>query len=123
MKTGLPLLLLLGASVALGLFLGWRYLHKLRNNPVHSAVHLILGVAGLECLLLLMRGALDAPVAPTQLLAKPAAVLLALTLMAGFAAPIVARQFGRKPATVALIAHATLGAAGVILAVTWLATA
>jgi hypothetical protein len=118
-----PLFLLLGAAVALGIFLGWRYLHHLRNNPVHSAVHLILGVAGLECMVLLMRGAPDGSVIPTQLLGKPAAVLLALTVMAGFAAPIVGRHFGRKTGTGALIAHATLGAAGFILAMAWLVKA
>jgi hypothetical protein len=115
-----PLLVLLCASVALGLFLGWRYLHRLRNNPVHSAVHLIMGGAGLECMVQLMRGAPDGSVFPAELLGRPAALLMALAMMSGFASPVIGRQFGRKPATAVLIAHAALGAGGFILAMAWL---
>jgi hypothetical protein len=39
--------LLLRGSVALGLLLGRRYLRQQRSSPVHSAVRLMLGVAGL----------------------------------------------------------------------------
>jgi len=112
----LALVLLLGATATLGLWLGWRWWQQRRNNPVHSAVHFILGIAGLECLLLMMRGADGA----TTRWAQAAALLMGLALMAGFAAPVVARHRGRRAGTVALALHAGLALAGVLVALAWL---
>jgi hypothetical protein len=117
------LLLLLGGSVALGLFLGWRYLRHQRNNPVHSAVHLMLGVAGLECMVMLRRGAPDGTVVPAEGWGNAAALLLVLSVLSGLLSPMVGRHWGRRPGTVALIAHAALGAGGFILFLGWLVQA
>jgi hypothetical protein len=110
------LLLLLGTAAGLGLLLGWRWWHQRRNNPVHTAVHFILGIAGLECMLLMLRSADGTPPRWAQL----AALLLGLAVMAGFAAPVVGRQWGRRPGTVALVLHAALALAGVLLVLAWL---
>lgn len=55
MKTA-SLLLLLGGSAVLGLWLLWCHLQRRPHRPVHGAVHLLLGVAGLECVAMLRRG-------------------------------------------------------------------
>lgn len=119
----LSLLLLLGSSVALGLFLGWRYLRQVRNKPVHSAVHLMLGAAGLECMVMLRRGAPDGTVVPVEIVGTAAAFLLALAMLSGLLSPMVGRHWGRRPGTLALIAHATLGGGGFILFLVWLVQA
>mgnify|MGYP000920530009 CR=1 FL=1 len=117
----LALLLLLGAATGLGLFLGWRQWHRQRNNPVHGAVHFIVGMAGLECMLLLMRS--GSPATGADRLAQPAALLLGLALLAGFAAPVAARQWGQRPGRLLLWLHALLALTGVVLALAWLAFA
>ena len=119
----LALTLLLGAAAGLGLYLGWRLWQQRRNNPVHGAVHAILGVAGLECLLLMLRSAPDADGAAAAGWSQAAPLLLGLALMAGFAAPVVGRQLGRRAGSVALGVHAALALAGVLLALAWLAMA
>jgi hypothetical protein len=118
----MSLVLLLGGSAALGLYLGWQYVRRIRSNPVHSAVHLILGAAGLEFMVMLRRGAPDGTVVPADALSTAALVLLAMTMMSGLLSPMIGRYWGRRPCTVALIVHAALGALGLILFVAWLAS-
>ena len=60
-----PALAVLGAAVLLGGWLGIRYLMGERNNRVLVGLHLILGIAGLEVLMLLLRGAPDGRAAVT----------------------------------------------------------
>lgn len=119
MKQG-AVLVLLGVAVALGLWLGWHWLRQQRNRPAQIALHLVLGIAGMECLLLLMRDAADGRPAPGQQWGQPAALALVLAVMAGFIAPVISRQFGRRPAAVALVLHALLAGSGFVLALAWL---
>ncbi len=114
------MLSLLGATVALGLYLGWRILRRQRNSAALGAVHLLLGAAGLECFVLLRRGAPDGTVIPAEIVGTTAAALLAFAMMSGLASQIIASMWGRRPANVALGLHATLGALGFLVFVFWL---
>lgn len=114
-----PAFVLLAASVALGLYLGWRYLRRVPNRPVHIGVHLLLGVAGLEAMVLLLRGAPDGTRLAAGSMGNAAALCLLLALMAGLATPLVAKRRARKVGTAAIAAHAGLAAAGFGLFLAW----
>ena len=43
-----PALAVIGSTVAIGLYMGWRYLRGERNNRILVGFHLVLGVIGLE---------------------------------------------------------------------------
>lgn len=121
------LLLLLCGSLALGLFLGWRRLRRLPNKPMHSAVHLLLGVAALQVMAMLRRGAPDGTVVAGGVLGTLAAILLLAALLSALLscllAGIIGRQGLRRPANTALVAHATLATGGFIVFVAWLVQA
>lgn len=119
MKAG-SLLLLLGLSAALGVFLGWRRLHHLPNKPVHRAVHLLLGLAGLQGLAMLRRGAPDGTVVPVEALGTASALLLVLAMMSGLLASVIARHVGRRPVAATLLVYVTVGAGGFVLFIVWL---
>ncbi|APW47502.1 hypothetical protein [Rhodoferax antarcticus] len=44
MKETIPVALTLTASMALGLWLGWLFIKRVRSNPIHIGFHLIFGV-------------------------------------------------------------------------------
>ena len=52
-----PALAVIGSTVAIGLYMGWRYLRGERNNRVLVGFHLVLGVIGLEVTAMVIRGA------------------------------------------------------------------
>ncbi len=115
------ILILVGVTVALGVYLGWRILHRQRNRPGLGALHLLLGAAGLESVVMLQRGAPDGTVLQAAFTGTTAALLLAFALISGLVSAIVGSMWGRRPANVALCVHAALGAAGFVLVVAWLA--
>lgn len=115
------ILILIGVTVALGIYLGWRVLRRERNKPVLGAVHLLLGAAGLESVVMLQHGAPDGTMLPAAFSGTTAALLLAFSLISGLVAAIVGSMWGRRPANVALCVHATLGVAGFAVVVAWLA--
>lgn len=119
----LSLLVLLTGSTGLGLFMGWRYLRQQRNRPVHIAIHLVLGFAGLECMAMLRRGAPDGTVVAAEGLGNAAGLLLVLAVLSGLLAPILGRHFGRRPGSATLLAHATAGLGGFVLFVAWVLVA
>lgn len=114
------LLAMLAAATGLGLWLGWRFLRRQRNPPVHAAVHLLLGGAALEGFVILRRGAPDGTVLPFEGLGNTAALLLVGAMLTGLAAPLVAQWWGRRPVGVVLAAHAAAGLAGAVALVTWI---
>lgn len=120
LKTG-SLVALLGASGALGLWLGWRFLRRERRLPVAAAVHLILGGAGLEAYAMLRRGAPDGTVLPIEPLNNAAGLLLVIAMLSGLLLSIVARSLTRGATMALLLGHALLGAAGVGLFAVWVA--
>jgi CDP-diglyceride synthetase len=117
----IPSLLLLIAALALGIFLAWQYLRRVRSKPAHGAVHLMLGVAGLELMVMLRRGAPDGTVMAADALGTAAAFLLAMAMISGLLSPIVARYWRRKAANVALAIHSGFGAVGFVLFIGWFA--
>ncbi len=119
LKHLLPPLLLLGASAALGLWLGIRYLRREPRKPVHVGVHILLGVVGLEGMAMLLRGTPDGTILPAGPVGNAAGLLLILTVMSGFATPMIARRTPRNTGTLALATHAGLGAAGIGLFFFW----
>lgn len=122
MKT-LPLLLLMGASVALGLLMARRFWRREKNRPVHIALHLLLGIAGLEAMAMLKRGAPDGSVMAAGTWGDAALLALAISVITGFVLTVVGPQGARAPGVAALGAHAAAGAAGFGLFLAWLAAA
>lgn len=114
------ILILVGVTVALGIYLGWRVLRRQRNRPGLGALHLLLGAAGLESVVMLQRGAPDGTVVPAAFYGSAAALLLAFALISGLVAAIFGSMWGRRPANVALCVHATVGALGFAGVVAWL---
>ena len=113
------LILLFGIAAALGIFMGIRYLRGTRNKPMLIAIHLLLGVAGLEVMALLLRGAPDGTTLSATTPGKFAAGLLVTALLTGLLVPILAKP---KPKTVTatLAVHAGIGTAGVLLLFYWI---
>jgi hypothetical protein len=114
-----PAIVLLSASVALGLFLGLKYLRRVRSKPALIAVHLMLGGAGLEGMAMLLRGTPDGTVTPSGLLGNTAALLLATAMLSGLATPMIAKRSPRKVGSIALATHVGFGASGFVLFLAW----
>jgi hypothetical protein len=115
----IPAVVLLSASVALGLFLGLQYLRRVRSKQVLIAVHLMLGGAGLEGMAVLLRGTPDGTVLAAGVMGNTAAVLLATAMITGLATPMIAKRNPRKVGSVALATHAGIAAGGFVLFLAW----
>jgi hypothetical protein len=115
----MPAIVLLSASVALGLFLGLQYLRRVRSKATLIGVHLILGAAGLEGMAVLLRGTPDGTVIPAGALGNTAALLLALAMISGLATPIIGRR-SRRALGPALATHASVAAGGFVLFLVWI---
>jgi hypothetical protein len=114
----LPPLLLVSATVALGIFMGIQYLRGRRNKPILIGAHFLLGAGGLETMVILMRGTPDGEVAASGSYGTMAAGFLALALLSGVITPLVGRS---SPASIGLLlaTHASVAAAGFVLVVAW----
>ncbi len=119
MKT-IPVLVLLGAAVCLGLFLGTQYLRQVRSRPAMIGLHLLLGAGGFEVLVMLLSGAPDGTVLAAGGQGRIAAGLLLLALFTGLTAPMVGRR-SRPTMSAALATHAAAALAGFALLVVSLA--
>ncbi len=115
----IPAVVLLSASVTLGLFLGLQFLRPLRSKQVLIAVHLMLGGAGLEGMVMLLRGTPDGTFLPAGVLANAAALLLAMAMITGLATPMIAKRSPRKIGSIALATHAGVAAWGFVLFLAW----
>jgi hypothetical protein len=131
--------LLFGVTAMLG---GWMAFQFWTGGKVFrgaSAVHLIIGVAGLEGLALLLRGAPDGTRAPAGDLGPYAAFGLAMAFVSGLCIPLIAQsKLGSKPQseaqseagakaetktgvkTGAMIAHASVALVGLGALLIWL---
>jgi len=118
-KQMMPVALILTASMGLGLWMGWQYLRRLSSNPIHIGFHLILGVAGLEAMVMLMRGALDGQAAAVGTWGKVAALVLGLAVISGFATSVVARRWSRQTVGLVLATHSVVGAVGFVMFLAW----
>ena len=119
MKEMIPVALILAACMALGLWLGWLFIKRVRSNPIHIGFHLILGVIGLEAIAMLMRGTPSGAITPAGAWGKVAALVLALTIISGFATSIVMRRWSRNTTCMALAAHGVLGTVGFLMFLVW----
>ncbi|MBK1681420.1 hypothetical protein [Rhodocyclus tenuis] len=110
---------LLASSVALGMFLGWRYLRQLPAKPVLVGVHILLGLAGLKWMVIDLLWRTPEGTA-LHSVGYAAALLLAAALLSGLLAPVLA---GPQPAArggpVAQVLHAGVGLAGFALFIVW----
>ena len=112
-----PGLAVIGSTVAIGLYMGWRFLMGERNNRVLIGFHLVLGVIGLEVTALLIKSAPGGARALGSL-GPTVALLTTATLFTGLLVPLVA-QPRPKWATPALVVHARVGAVAFALYLIW----
>jgi len=115
----MPVVFLLSASMALGLWMGWQFLRRSSSNPIHIGFHLILGVAGMEMVVMLLRTAPDGSVVAAGSFGKSAALVLATAVITGFATSVVARRWSRQAGGMVLLSHAVVGAAGFVIFLVW----
>ena len=115
--TSIPAALLLTTAVALGLYLGWLYLKRVRR-PALIGLHLLLGAASLQVTLMMLRGMPNGDAAPATQAGTAAAACLAAAMFSGFVTPLLFRG-SRAAANAAVAAHAMAGAAGFVLFMLW----
>ena len=116
MKPMMPVALLLGAAMALGLWMGWQFLRRANSNPIHIGFHLLLGVGAMEAVVMLIRSTPDANLAAWG---KPAALVLALAVISGFATSVVARRWSHRSGGLVLAIHAVLAWVGFVMYLLW----
>ncbi|MCP9626666.1 hypothetical protein NML43_06160 [Rhodopseudomonas palustris] len=115
--TATPVLVILSAATALGLYLGLLYLRGERKQGL-VALHLLLGFGGLETLVMLLHGTPDGATAAGSLsFGKVAAGLFAVSAFSGFIAALARRS--PVAANVLLGTHVTVGLAGFVLVLAW----
>lgn len=113
-------IILLAATVGLGVVLGVQYLGQARRRPGLVSLHLVAGLAGLELVLLLLHWA------PMGLLPPPgnggawAVGVLAAAAAGGLAARLSGRRWPVR-AELLLGAHAVAGVAGLLVLLSWAA--
>ncbi|MBK5915408.1 hypothetical protein [Rhodocyclus purpureus] len=118
---GIPSITLFGASVALGSFLGWQYLKRVKMSPTLVGLHLVAGAAGIETMVML-RGELPEGVAAgAGGIGNIAAILLVAAMLTGFLTPLIAQKRPRKVGSTALAVHFGAGLLGYLLLLAWLA--
>lgn len=114
----LPPALFLTIAAGLGLYLGWLYLRGIRRKPVMIGLHLLLGAAGLETTVMLLRGLPNGTSSAAGAFGGIAAGLLAAALFTGLIAPMLCRG-SRRTANVVVASHAGVGLAGCALFIAW----
>ena len=115
--TAMPVLVILSAATALGLYLALLYLRGERKQGL-VALHLLLGFGGLETLVMLLHGTPDGASAAGSLsFGKVAAGLFAVSAFSGFIAALARRS--PVAANVLLGTHVTVGLAGFALVLAW----
>lgn len=110
---------LLTASMGLGLWMGRQFLRRISSNPIHIGFHLLLGVAGLEAVVMLMRITPDAVADSAGPSGQAAALVLALAVVTGFATSVVARRWSRQSGGMVLATHSVLGTLGFVMFLAW----
>lgn len=117
----IAILLLVSVTVAIGLYMGLRYLKRQRNTPGVIGTHFLLGALTLEPMLIGLRGGIGlAPVRPS-LAGSLAAGLIAVALFTGITAVMIGRK-SRQTANIALGTHAAVAGSAYILLWVWVVT-
>lgn len=117
--TVLPVLALLTASLLLGLYLILLYLRGERK-PAIIGFHLLLGMGGLETLVMLLRGTPAGVAEATGQFGVAAAALFGIAMFTGLTGAMIARR-SVMSANIVIATHASIGAAGFILFLAWIA--
>jgi len=120
--TAIPALVFLTAATVLGVYLGFLYLRRIVRKPVLIGVHLLLGAAGIEMTVMLLRGTPGGEATPAGTFGVVAAGLLALAMVSGLAAPLLGRR-SRQTANIMLSTHAGIALAGFALFLAWMTNA
>jgi hypothetical protein len=116
----IPIALLISATVGLGLYLGYRYLKRIRNTPGLIGTHFLLGAASFEPMVLVLRGGV-AGHAKLSLIAMLMVGGVGLALFSGVTAVMIGRK-SRQTANIALATHAGFGLSVFLLMVAWALT-
>lgn len=116
MKTAAIILLV--ATLALGVVLGVQYLGRARRRPGLVSLHLGLGLAGLEAALLLLHWTPAGMVLPPGDAGAWAVGVLAAAIAGGLAARLSFRRWPGR-AELLLGAHAVAGVAGLLVFLSW----
>ncbi len=115
----LPPVLLIAATVGLGVFIGQQYLRGIPRKTWMTALHLISGAFAMEGLAVLLQATNDEYTGNTG---HWAVGLLVGALFTGLVAAVIGRR-GVKGTGWVLAAHAGAGALGFILLLVWVAQA
>jgi hypothetical protein len=112
-----PVLVILSAASAIGLYLGLLYLRGERKQGL-VALHLLLGFGGLETLVMLLHGTPDGATSSGNIsFGKLAAGLFAVSAFSGFIAALARKS--PVAANVVLATHVSVGLAGFALFLAW----
>jgi hypothetical protein len=113
-----PVVLLLGMGVAIGAYMGYRYLLGQHNSRILAGLHLLLGAGGLEVMVMLLRGAPNGATAENQFMGSIVALIIAGALLTGLFVPIIAKS---QPGIVggSLAVHAAVGTIGFSMLLLW----
>ncbi len=115
---GYAVLTLLVATMAVGVYLGVRYLRRLRNKPTVIGLHFILAFLSLEPLAFLLRGAVSTVSPRPSLVGILGGCGILLALMSGVTAVMVGRK-SRQTANVALATHVGVATGAFLLLAAW----
>ena len=117
-----PVVLLIGITVALGLYMGLNYLRGEKNKPEVIGFHFLIGVGGLEVLMMLLAGGPDGTEMAKVTTAQIAAGLIAGALVIGVLAAL-GKPKSRSTSNMALAAHAATALLGFGALLLWAVSA
>ncbi len=114
----LPVVGLLGITIAIGLWMGLQYLRGQRNKVEIIGIHFLLGVGGLEVLLMIMVGPPDGDVVQDILAGQIAAGFIAAAMVIAIIAALGKRK-SKGLTDITLAVHALLALLGFGLLLYW----
>jgi hypothetical protein len=117
MSNAAPALVLFSATICLGLYNVRQFLRGQRKVGA-TAMHFLLGAAGLEAFVMLLFGTQAGGLAAAGPLATGIAALFLAALIGGTVAQVIRGRSARAMRSV-LIAHIGAGAAGFLLLLVW----
>ena len=114
----IPIVILLTGAVGLGVYMGLRYLRRLRNKPTIIGLHFLLGAGVLEPALIAMRGGMGGPLKQISFASALGVTFVGLALVTGITAVMIGRK-SRQTADIALATHVGVAAIAFVLIMTW----
>jgi hypothetical protein len=118
--TAMPVLGLLTASLLLGLYLVLLFLRRERK-PVIVGFHILLGLGGLEMLVMLLRGTPSGTAEAAGQFGVVAAALFGIAMFTGLTGAMIARRSAMS-ANIVVATHSSIGVAGFVLFLAWLSS-